>query len=259
MPYQFLNIALLITHFNRSQSLERLLQAFKEQQTTFGEIIVSDDDSNFKHQTKLNQLQTIYGFILIGTSKNQGLGNNINKGQDAVTKPFTLYVQEDFVPKPNFAPHLKDAIELMMDGNDLDLIRFYAYFKYPNLKSYQQGFSEMMFNNWSLNHLKFYCYSDHPHLRRSTFLNKFGRYAEGVKADLTEYKMAISFLKHQGKGLFFDGFNSLFEHHNSSEEPSTMKRSNWRQNKSASILAIRFFYLKLKLLKCHFDLWRAKV
>lgn len=255
MPYYFNNIALLVTHYNRSQSLERLLEAFKEQRCTFGEIIVSDDGSKPGHQAKLKQLQTTYAFKLIGTSNNKGLGNNINKGQDAVTKPFTIYVQEDFIPKPGFSVHLKDAIELMNDSNDLDLIRFYAYFNYPYLKPYQKGFSEMVFSNWNTNHLKFYCYSDHPHLRRSSFLNKFGQYTEGVKGDLTEYKMAIAFLKHKGKGLFFDDFNALFEQHNTYEEPSTMNRSSWRENKS--FLIFKVFYLKLKLLKNHLDLWLA--
>ena len=31
-----------------------------------------------------------------------GLGNNINKGQDAVKTPLTLYVQEDFTPAAIF-------------------------------------------------------------------------------------------------------------------------------------------------------------
>lgn len=257
MPHHFNNLVLLITHYNRSQSLERLLQGFKEQQITFGETIVSDDGSNYVHQAKLKQLQVDYQFKLIETPQNKGLGNNINKGQDAVTKPFTLYVQEDFVPKPNFALHLKDAVELLAEKNDLDIVRFYAYFKYPYLKPYEKGFSEMVFSNWNASHLKFYCYSDHPHLRRSTFLNKFGRYAEGVKGDLTEFQMATSFLKHKGKGLFFDDFNSLFDQHNTCEEPSTMNRSKWRQNKSLVTSIFRSFYLKLKLLKNHLDLWLA--
>ncbi len=116
----------------------------------------------------------------------------------------------------------------------------------------------MIFSTWTLNHLKFYYYSDHPHLRRSSFLNKFGRYAEGIKGDLTEYRMAISFLKKQGRGLFYDQFNTLFEQYNSAAEPSTMNRSSWRQNKSKITLIARYFYLKIKLLKCHLDLWSAQ-
>lgn len=256
--YYFEDVSLLITHYNRSHSLERLLQAFKEQEITFREIIVSDDCSEPAHQSRLKELQKLYYFCLIGSPQNKGLGNNINKGQDAVSKPFTLYVQEDFIPIAGFAPHLKNALHLMQGNKKLDIIRFYAYFSYPCLKPYQQGYSEMVFSPWTISHLKFYFYSDHPHLRRSSFLQKFGRYPEGIKGDLTEYKMAISFLKHKGKGLFYNQFNTLFDQLNTPEEPSTMNRRSWRQNKKLLTQLARAFYLKIKLLKGHLDLLLAQ-
>ncbi len=258
IPYYFPEVSLLITHYNRSQSLERLLQAFENQQFIFGEIVVSDDDSKPEHQLKLKQLQTNFRFKLIKTTQNKGLGNNINKGQDAATKLFTLYVQEDFVPIPGFATHLQDALQLMEDEPKFDIARFYAYFVYPNLKPFQKGFSEMIYSPWTINHLKFYYYSDHPHLRRSSFFKKFGRYPEGIKGDLTEYQMAISFIKNKGKGLFYNQFDTLFDQCNSSAEPSTMVRADWRQNKNLMVLMARAVYLKYKLVKGHLDLLLAK-
>jgi glycosyltransferase involved in cell wall biosynthesis len=254
----FNQVSLLITHYNRSLSLERLLRTLKQQECFFGEIIVSDDCSKPEHQIKLKQLQAEFQFRLIETPQNNGLGNNINKGQDGVTKPYTLYVQEDFIPKSGFANHFSDALEMMEKDKQWDIARFYAYFSYPYLKPYQKGFSEMVFSWRTINHLKFYYYSDHPHLRRSSFLKKFGRYHEGIKGDLTEYKMAVSFIKHQGKGLFYDQFTTLFDQHNTSAEPSTMERANWRQNKNVITLTVRSFYLKYKLLKGHLDLLFAK-
>ncbi|RYE36976.1 MAG: glycosyltransferase [Sphingobacteriaceae bacterium] len=256
--FPFGQVALLITHYNRSLSLERLLQTFKNQRFIFGEIIVSDDGSKPEHQLRLKQLQQQFDFKLVETPQNKGLGNNINKGQDAVTKPYTLYVQEDFVPVPGCQVHLKNALQMMEDNHKLDIARFYAYFAYPYLKPYQKGFSEMVFSRWTINHLKFYYYSDHPHLRRSTFLEKFGRYPEGIKGDLTEYRMAISFIKNKGKGLFYNQFTTLFEQCNSSAEPSTMQRSNWRQSQNLLMLAVRAAYLKYKLLKGHLDLLLTK-
>lgn len=256
--YCFDEVSLLVTHYNRSQSLERLLQTFKAQQFVFGEIVVSDDGSEQQHQAKLKDLQTEYQFKLVSSQRNKGLGNNINKGQDAVTKPFTLYVQEDFTPIPGFAAHFQDAMQLMQTGKQPDIIRFYAYFAYPYLKPYQKEFLEMVFKPWLANHLKFYYYSDHPHLRRSSFLTKFGRYAEGVSSDATEYQMAISFLKNKGTGLFFNKFDTLFEHHNLATEPSTIKRSSWRYQKNTFTLTVRPFYYKLKLLKGHLDLLFAQ-
>ncbi|MGI4021119.1 MAG: glycosyltransferase [Janthinobacterium lividum] len=256
--YCFENVSLLITHYNRSSSLERLLLSFKEQQCVFGEVVVSDDGSKPEHQAKLKDLKNVYQFKLITSPQNKGLGNNINKGQDAVTKPYTLYVQEDFTPILGFAQHFQDALQMMESNNELDIVRFYAYFIYPYLVPYQKGFSKMVFSPWTINHLKFYYYSDHPHLRRSSFLTKFGRYPEGIKGDLTEYQMAISFIKNKGKGLFYNDFTTLFDQNNSSAEPSTMNRSSWRQNKNVLMLTIRFFYLKIKLIKGHLDLLIAK-
>ncbi|MBU2374779.1 MAG: glycosyltransferase [Bacteroidetes bacterium] len=100
-------VSLLITHYNRTKSLERLLQYFANEDVKFGEIIVSDDASKPEYQTHLKELKEKYSFNLISTPQNKGLGNNINKGQDQVTKPYTLYIQEDFLPKPLFLKNFK--------------------------------------------------------------------------------------------------------------------------------------------------------
>lgn len=251
----FPDVTLLITHYNRSRSLERLLKTFADQQFSFGGIVVSDDGSKPEHLDYIKGLHQQYQFNLITTPVNKGLGNNINKGQDAVTTPYTLYVQEDFEPKPAFAQHFTDALGFLQADATLDLARFYAYFKYPYTKSYQKGFSEMIFKAslFYSNHLKFYVYSDHPHLRRSNFFEKFGRYPEGIKGDLTEFKMAASFIQHKGRGLFFDNFTELFYQKNSSDEPSTMGRAGWRESKNPAALAVRYIYLRFKLLKWTYE------
>lgn len=254
--HTFSEVGLLITHYNRSHSLERLLQAFNQLQCSFGEIVVSDDGSKPEHLEYIKQLQQTYSFTLVTAPVNKGLGNNINKGQDAVSLPYTLYVQEDFEPSQQFAKTFSDALSIMQQRNDIDIVRLYAYFSYPYKKPFAQGFSEMEFHAapWYTNHLKFYVYSDHPHLRRSDFLEKFGHYAESVKGDITEYRMAVSFIKHKGKGLFYDDFTKVFYQKNSAAEPSTMNRSNWRESQHLILLMIRAVYLKFKLLKCTFDL-----
>src|SRR5690554_1095320 len=97
MPvHRFEDVTLLITHYNRSRSLERLLRAFQDLGFQFGGIVVSDDGSRPEHLERLHLLKEAFNFNLVTTPKNRGLGNNINKGQDAVTTPYTLYVQEDF-------------------------------------------------------------------------------------------------------------------------------------------------------------------
>ena len=160
LPYHFKDVSLLITHYNRSNSLKRLLKTFNELNCSFEEIIVSDDGSLIEHLESVKELQKKYNFRLITSPKNMGLGNNINKGQAAVTCPYTLYVQEDFIPLVNFGEHFQDSLDIMHKRKDLDIIRYYSYIKYPHLKPFDQGFSEMIYKPWSLNYLKIYFYSE---------------------------------------------------------------------------------------------------
>lgn len=242
----FKNTTLLVTHYNRSRSLENLLSSFKKINCSFEEIIVSDDGSQPEHIDHLQQLQQRFNFRLITTPINKGLGNNINKGQDAVSQPYTLYVQEDFKPATDFAFHFQHALDIINERKDIDLIRFYAYFMYPFLKDYKYGFAEMQFNWWRPGYKKFYCYSDHPHLRRSDFLRKFGRYTEDVKGDVTEYEMMMSFIRNKGKGMFYKEYKNMFHQRNSTEEPSTMKRNIWRESHNFFIHLLRESYRHFK-------------
>jgi glycosyltransferase involved in cell wall biosynthesis len=246
MPFHFPTITLLVTHYNRSQSLQRLLQAFQQQEISFGGIVVSDDGSKPEQVEKLKELSPQYNFNLVTTPQNRGLGNNINKGQDAVITPYTLYVQEDFDPFPGYGKHLQDALSIMDERADVDLMRFYAYFKYPYLKPYRDGFSEMVFKIWYPGYKKFHVYSDHPHLRRTTFFEKFGRYAEGIKGDRTEFLMNLSFIKKKGEAMFYEDFKGLFDQVNSSDEPSTMTRSDMRQSNNPLIVMARAVYRNVK-------------
>ncbi|REA57061.1 glycosyl transferase family 2 [Dyadobacter luteus] len=245
MP-KFSDVTLLITHYNRSSSLERLLKAFSDLDCHFGDIVVSDDGSRPEHLEQLSEIHRTYPYRLVSTPVNRGLGNNINKGQDAVKTTYTLYVQEDFVPKAIFPANLTTALKFLQQRSDLDVIRFYAYFKYPYLKSIGQGFSEMVFRFSAPGYKKFYYYSDHPHLRRTSFFEKFGRYPEGIKVEATEYKMMISFLKNKGKALQFDDPSALFDQLNSSDEPSTVSRNKWRVNNNPLIVFLRHLYRHIK-------------
>ena len=242
----FKDVTLLITHYNRSSSLARLLKTVSDLQLSFEDIVVSDDGSRPEHLCVVKELNTKYPFRLITTEKNKGLANNLNKGQDAVKTIYTLYVQEDFIPTTTFAQHFKDALDIMQDDNSIDLIRFYAYIKYPYLKPFKKGFSEVKYRPWFGNTNKIYAYSDHPHLRRSSFFSKFGRYVEGIKSDKGEYKMCISFIRNKGKALFYNDYKSLFKQENSSEEPSTVKRSDWRLSNNFLIAFIRNIYRQIK-------------
>ncbi len=253
MP-QFDKVTLLITHYNRSASLGRLLAAFRNLPCVFGDIVVSDDGSRPEHLEALGRLREEFSFRLVKSTQNRGLGNNINKGQDAVRTAYTLYVQEDFEPSVIFPAHFADALEFMENDPSLDMARFYAYFRYPKLKPYGKGYSEMIFSYADPDHLKFYLYSDHPHLRRSDFFEKFGRYPEGKKGDRTEFAMALSFLHHKARGIFFEQYHTLFFQKNTAAEPSTMNRAGWRESRSLPVRVLRWFYLRSRWVKNSFEL-----
>ncbi len=245
-PYTFNTVSLLITHYNRTDSLKQLLESFDKLDCHFNEIVVSDDCSNEFHQQQLVLLQAQFSFRLITTPVNKGLGNNINKGQDAVTSPYTLYIQEDFVPAVEFPLFLSKSLAMMEQSKDLDIVRFYAYLRYPYLRPFKDGFSEMYVPGFAADYRKIYYYSDHPHLRRSSFFSKFGRYAEGIKGDKTEYSMCISFLQNKGKGLFYDEYQSLFCQKNSEDEPSTMTRSSLTTSDKLLVKIVRDVYRQIK-------------
>lgn len=255
MVHSFPGITLLITHYNRSSSLERLLSALKELNCSFEDIVVSDDASRPEHLEPVRKMQSVYNFRLVTTPENKGHGHSMNKGQDVINTPYTLYVQEDFVPIKDFPTGIKDAFDLMEEHADIDYIRFWALtMPYPRLKPFAKGFSQMIYSFWDTNHLKFYQYSDTPHLRRQSFFQKFGRYKEGLKGDVIDYKMAVAFLHHKGKGLFYNNFHAIFSHENSPDEPSTMRPLiNWRQKRNPVTLFLRWGYLKYKWIKCTLD------
>lgn len=242
----FGGVTLLITHYNRTNSLRCLLKAFQELDCHFEDIVVSDDGSSDVHQQNLKTLQLEYLFRLIGTQYNRGLGNNLNKGQAAVVTTYTLYVQEDFVPTSIFPAHFRDALDIMNASDKFDIVRFFAINAYPYLEPFGKGFSEMNVKPWYLDYTKIYFYGDPPHLRRRNFTKKFGPYAEGLKGDRTEYRMCISFIQNRGKGLFFDDHKQLFTQKNTLDEPSTMQRKSWTMSKNILISTIRYCYRQLR-------------
>jgi glycosyltransferase involved in cell wall biosynthesis len=252
----FEDIGLMITHYNRSKSLERLLTELKLAGCSFKEIIVADDSSTPEHLEYIKGLHRDYDFRLVSGPVNKGLGNNLNKGMDAVGSPFILYIQEDFIPLEGFSTHLKEGFSLLAEHADFDIVRFYAYEKYPYLKPYKNGFSEMLFKWWYPGLNKFAYYSDHPHLRRKTFSQKFGRYLEGTSGDKTEFSMMMSFLKNKGKAFFYNKHKSALEQVNSNDEPSTMTRNKWRNSDNFFITHLRTIY---RYLNCYSALFFRKV
>ncbi len=245
MSQVFANVTLLITNYNRSLSLENLLTRFEQLDCRFGNIIVTDDGSKAIHLDRIRRFQQKVSFELLTSPKNQGAGHNMNKGQRAVKTPYTLFIEDDFEPSEKFPTMLRKALEEMDNRLDLDIVRFYAYFRYPYLKPYNEHFSEMVVPRFALNYRKIHYYSDHPHLRRTSFLDKFGDFNETTRPDQTEYRMCISFLQHGGKGLFYNDHQNLL-YHNNSVEGSTIERKGWTMSESKPVQLLKLIYRQIK-------------
>jgi glycosyltransferase involved in cell wall biosynthesis len=246
------DVTLLITHYNRATSLERLLASFKELQIAFAKIIVSDDASTAWHQEKLKALEKDYGLDIVWAAHNQGLGANLNKGIRRVGTEYILYIQEDFQIDPLFKTVLADSVKIMEEDKGLDLIRYFAHFRYPYLKPYKDEFEETAIPFFAKDFHKIYAYSDTPHLKRRSFKDKFGEYREDLSSDQTEYRMCISFIVNEGRCLINKHFKTLFTHENLPEEPSTVHRRRY-QHSSAFLLRIaRYWYRQVKY---NFDIW----
>ena len=69
MPQHFDSVTLLITHYNRTSSLERLLKSYRDLECSFGGVVVSDDGSKEQHLSRLRELQEEYSFDLVTTHK----------------------------------------------------------------------------------------------------------------------------------------------------------------------------------------------
>ena len=242
-------VTLLITHYNRSSSLERLLKRIHDLEMEFAEIVVSDDASSSEHLQKLMELQNVFHFKLITTPFNRNLANNINKGQDATHTPYVLYIQEDFLPTSLFPQKFSDSLLLMEENPEIDMAKYYGYRVYPYLEPMRDEFSKIKFDIRKPGYRKFYVYSDHCHLRRSDFFDRFGRYDERImESDKAEYLMMMSFLRNKGQAIVYDNIkeNDLFDHANTNEEPSTITRDFLATTENKIISIIRDIYRHVK-------------
>lgn len=247
--FYFPGVTLLITHHNKSASLERLLSAFKKLQCRFDNIVVSDDASENEHLARVKDLQLHHNFRLVTAHKSNGLGACINMGQTAVDTSFTFYLQEDFVPTPKCPQNLQHALNMLITYPYFDYIRLWSKFRYPVLLPFYMGFSETVYNKWSMNPLKYLLYTNEPQLRRSNFFDRFGKYQEGIVSDESEYRMSISFIQKKGKGLFYEDYLTLFTCENEGKQ-------DWKNLQPEGNLFVRLIYwfrLHYKWIKCTND------
>lgn len=101
-PHYFSGVTLLITHYNRSSSLQRLLTRFSDLGCRFDAIVVSDDASKPPHPERLRTMSKEFGFRLVEAANNTGFAGNMNKGQDAVQTPLLFMCRKTLCHQKSF-------------------------------------------------------------------------------------------------------------------------------------------------------------
>src|SRR5690554_2792997 len=152
-------LSILITHYNRPDSLKKCIAALRSIDFPFKyEIVVSDDCS------KLENLQRIQSFSidkLITSEFNSGLANNINRGIKNCSGKYLMYVQEDHLAKKELEEHIEECISILEEDR-LDMIRLKANFRFKYLRLISEHFAEIPRLHIRNFYLNFFTYSDHP-------------------------------------------------------------------------------------------------
>ena len=189
-------ISILITHYKRPETIVECLNAIRA--VTWGrpiEIVVSDDGSDFETQSFLKTL-SIDRLLL--SEKNMGLASNLNKGLKACQGDYILYVQEDFIAKPNFDEVIEDSLRLLKEGS-LDMIRYCANYRFNHLIPITEKISRIpkfSFQNFNINTFQ---YSDNPFITSPAFFERFGYFLENTSGGYGETEFAVRILNSKAK------------------------------------------------------------
>ncbi|WP_431135833.1 glycosyltransferase family 2 protein [Psychroserpens mesophilus] len=189
-------LSILVTHYNRPEALAICISAIQSLKFPLPvELVVSDDCST---PDNLKQLQKLPINTLVTAPVNQGLASNLNKGIKACQGDYILYVQEDFIIRPEFLNLLPESIELLNSGA-LDMIRFRANYVFNHLIPITTHIFEIpkfSFKNFNINTFQ---YSDNPFLTTPAFFEKHNYYLENTSGPYGETEFAIRVLKSTSK------------------------------------------------------------
>ena len=188
-------ISILITHYNRFDSLLKCIEAFKLLGLNNVELVVSDDGSE---QFVQEQLKTIKVDTLLLNDKNTGLASNLNRGLKACKGSFILYCQEDFIPQSELFSYLEEA-KSIIKSDMADMCRLKANFYFPKLIPLTSNFKLIPKFSWNNFYYNTFQYSDNPFITRSDFFEDFGYLLENVSGPYGENEYAIRIMKSKAK------------------------------------------------------------
>lgn len=188
-------ISILITHFNRFESLLICLHSFKSLSLRNVEFVVSDDGSEPSVQNKLknNKVDT-----LILNDINTGLSSNLNRGIRACKGSYILYCQEDYIPKAELSFYILQAINIIKSGK-ADMCRLKANYNFPHLIPLNSDYNLIPKFSWKNFYYNTFQYSDNPFITRSDFFNDYGFFLDNVSGPYGENEYAIRIMKSRAK------------------------------------------------------------
>lgn len=189
-------LSILITHFNRPEALAICIAAIKKVKFQIPiELVVSDDGSRPEN---LSPLQELPIDVLVTSPKNKGLASNLNRGIKACKGDFIMYIQEDFIIKPEILNVLPESIDVLNSGQ-IDMVRFRANYVFNHLVPLTKHISiipKFSFKNFNINTFQ---YSDNPFITTPAFFEKHNYFLEQASGPYGETEFAIRVLKSKSK------------------------------------------------------------
>lgn len=189
-------ISILISHYKRPKTIIECLKAIRLVAWDRPiEIVVADDGSDSEVQ---DLLKTLSIDTLLLSEKNMGLASNLNKGLKACKGDYILYVQEDFMVKPDFVEVIEESLKVLNEGV-LDMIRYCANYRFNHLIPITEKINiipRFSFRNFNVNTFQ---YSDNPFMTTPTFFKRFGYFLENTSGGYGETEFAMRILKSDAK------------------------------------------------------------
>lgn len=189
-------LSVLITHYNRPEALAICIAAIRKLEFSVPiELVVSDDGSKPEHVKELHKLAID---TLVTTPTNKGLASNLNRGIKACKGNYIMYVQEDFIIKPEILQVLSESMSLL-DSNTLDMVRFRANYVFNHLiplTAHINKIPKFSFRNFNINTFQ---YSDNPFLTTPAFFERLDYFLENTSGPYGETEFAIRVLNSKAK------------------------------------------------------------
>jgi GT2 family glycosyltransferase len=203
-------ISVVLVTYKRIDLLRQTVRTFLET-TTYPrdrlELIVCDDASPAAIQEQMRQLPCD---VFLLAEKNGGMGRNTNKGFSAARGDYIFHLQDDWktIGRGDF---LEAGLELLAERPDVGMVRFWRHFDGPyETHVCASGRRAHIYRNVNHAELGQYVYSDRPCLKRRSFHETLGPFAEHLPIPDTEVDFCKRFeAQDQVRIAWIEGYSTF--------------------------------------------------